>query len=411
MKKNIIKIKNKALLKNRISFIFLLLLSIIFKYNYGGFIPSFFFNTLLTLLFASIGYTIYVYVRIKFVQDIEKHLVVKGENVKLIVKICNEDLLIFPYIFVSFFGSHSLFNADSYSQSLSVTPFSKKEFVFNMACKYRGQYEIGVSDIYIEDFLGLIRLKYRIPETKKILVYPSIQSLDKFDVFTNSCSDSQNFSSGVSEDVSNIKDLRSYVYGDSLKKIHWKQTAKKNQLMIKNFQSTTDVNVNILLDLSKNKYSEENNIIVEDKLIEAVICVAHYYLFKNISINFIYFDKEIEVLTASNQYEFDFIYKALSLIEFTQQVPLADIVKLHYEGRSNLNDMIIFTSILDIDLYNEIYNAQMTNHSICLIYISPKMIVNEENNMVNDILDNLTEIGVRAYIINLDENIKTVLGG
>lgn len=387
------------------------MISILFKYNFGGFVSSFLFNTLLTLLFVSIGYTIYVYIRIKFVQDIEKRIVVKGESIKLIVKLCNEDFLIFPYVFVSFFGSHSLFNADSYSQSLSITPFSKKEFIFDMVCKYRGQYEIGISDIYIEDFLGLIRLKYKIPETKKIIVYPKIEYLEKFNVLTNSCQDSQSFSQGIVEEINNIKDLRDYAYGDSMRKIHWKQTAKNNRLMIKNYQSTTDVNVNIILDLRQNKYSDEINIIIEDKLIEAVISVIHYYLFKNISINYIFFNQKLDTLKASNQAEFDYIYKALATIDFKQEVTLADIVRLYYEVQNNLTDMIIFTSILDIELYNEIYNAQMSNHSICLIYISPRLLINEKNEIVDDILDNLPEIGVRVYTINPDDNIKAVIGG
>lgn len=397
--------------KNRIIFIFLLVLSIIFKYNFGGFVSSFFFNTLITTLFASLGYTIYVYIRFKFVQDIEKRIIVKGESVKLVIKLSNEDFLIFPYIFVSFYGSHNLFDADSYSQSFSITPFTKKEFVFDMVCKYRGQYEIGISDIYIEDFLGLIRLKYKIPETKKIIVYPKIEYLEKFDVFTNSCSDSQSFSQSMIEEVNNIKDLRKYTYGDSLRRIHWKQTAKTNQLMVKNYQSTSDVNVNILLDLSHNNYSDEINIIIEDKLIEAAISIVHYYLFKNVSINYMYFNEKLEVLKVSNQAGFDYIYKTLSSIDFKQQVSLSDIVKLHYESCNHSTDMIIFTSILDIDLYNEIYNAQMSGHSICLIYISPKSLVNEKYEIVDEILDNLPEIGVRTYIINPDDDIKTILGG
>ena len=165
------------------------------------------------------------------------------------------------------------------------------------------------------------------------------------------------------------------------------------------------------MDLRHNKYSEDINIIIEDKLIEAVISVVHYYLFKNVAINYMYFDEKLEVLKAANQAEFDLIYKTLSSIEFKQQVSLADIVKLHYESRNNLNDMIIFTSNLDIDLYNEIYNAQMSNHSICLIYVSPRLLVKEKNEMIDEILDNLPELGVRAYTINPDDNLKAVLGG
>lgn len=397
--------------RNRITFIFIFVLSIIFKYNFGGFVPSFLFNTLLSLLIFSILYTLYVYSRFKFVQEIDKRVIVKGENIKLSVKLSNEDFLIYPFIFISFFGSHSLFNANSYSQSVSIAPFSKKEFIFNMECKFRGQYEVGISDVYIEDFLGLFKLKYNIPETKKIIVYPKIEHLNKFSVSTTNDSDSQSFSQGATDDINNIKDIRNYYYGDNFKKIHWKLTARNNKFMIKNFQSTTDAKVNILLDHRRNSYADEINIIIEDKLIEAVVGILHYYLCKDISVNYMYFNEKLEVLKASNLIEFEYIYKILSTIDFNQKVSFADIVKLHNESSNTSTDVILFTSILDVDLYNEMYNAQMLNNSICLIYISPSTLISESYEIVDEILDNLPEIGVRVYTINPDDDIKIILGG
>ncbi len=397
--------------KNRITFIFLLILAIIFRYNFGGFIPSFFLNTLLSLLIFSIGYTIYVYIRFKFVQEIDKRVITKGETVRLVVKLSNEDFMIYPYVYVSFFGSHTLFDSESYSQSLSISPFSKKEFVFNMQCKYRGEYEVGLSDIYIEDFLGLIRLNYQIPETKKIVVYPKIEHLIRFDVFTTNNFESQSSSQGAVEDVTNLRDMRKYQYGDNFKRIHWKLSARNNQLMVKNYQCTSDANVNILIDLKDNNFSDEVTIVLEDKIIECAVAVLNYYLHKGISVNYMYFEDKIEMLKASNRHEFEYIYKTLSTVNFVQKVPLADIVSLHYESRNNSNDMIILTSILDVDLYNVIYKAQMSNHSICLIYISPKNLVKDKYDVVDDILDILPEIGVRAYTVNPDDDIKMVLGG
>ncbi len=397
--------------KNRITFIFLFILAIIFRYNFGGFAPSFFFFSLLSLLIFSIGYTIYVYARFKFVQDINKRVITKGEAVKLVVKLSNEDFIIYPYVYVSFFGSHTLFNAETYSQSLSITPFSKKEFVFDMECRYRGEYEVGISDIHIEDFLGLIRLKYKLPETKKIIVFPKIEHLSKFDIFTTNSFESQSSSQGAVEDVNNIKDMRMYQYGDSFRKIHWKLSARSNNWMIKNFQCTSDANVNILIDLRQNPYPGEITIVLEDKIIEAAVAVLNYYLRKGISVSYMYFDDKIELLKASNTHEFEYIYKTLSNVPFNQKIPLADIVSLHYESSNNTNDMIIFTSILDVDLYNVIYKAQMSNHSICLVYISPGNLVKEKFEVVNDILDILPEIGVRAYTVNPEDDIKMVLGG
>jgi len=397
--------------KSRITFIFLLILAFIFRYNFSGFIPAFFLNTLISLLIFSIGYTIYVYIRFKFVQDIDRRVITKGESVKLIIKLCNEDFMIYPYVYVSFFGSHSYFNSESYSQSLAITPFSKKEFVFDMQCRYRGEYEVGISDIYIEDFLGLIRLKYRIPETKKIIVYPKIEHLVNFDVFSANSYESQNSSQGNVEDVNSIRDIRKYQYGDSFRKIHWKLSARNNTLMVKNYQCISDANVNILIDLRRNSYNKDVTIALEDKLIEAAVAVLNYYLHKGISVNYMYFDDKIQILKASDRHEFEYIYKMLSTVKFNQNVPLADIVSLHYENSNNPNDIVILTSILDVDLYNVIYKAQMSKHSICLLYVSPKTLVKEKFDVVDDILDILPEIGVRAYTINPDDDIKLVLGG
>lgn len=373
--------------------------------------PSMLFNTLVSLFVVSIGYTLYIYARFKYVQEIDKRVIIKGESVKLIVKLCNEDIILYPFIHVSFFGSHSLFNSDSYSKSLCITPFSRKEFVFDMECRYRGQYEVGISDIYIEDFFGLIKLQYRISETKKIIVYPKIEHIGKFDVFSTNSFDTQNSSQGTMEDINNIKDMRNYQYGDSYRKIHWKLSARNNKLMIKNYQNTSDANVNILLDLRPGTHSSEINIIFEDKLIEAAVAILNYYLYRGIPVNYLYFDQKIEILRASNRIEFDFIYKTLSTVIFDQTASLADIVQLHYESSTNTNDMVILTSMLDVELYNEIYKAQMTNHSICLIYISPKTIVAGNYEIVDDILDNLPEIGIRAFTINPADDIKLILGG
>ncbi|ACL76061.1 DUF58 domain-containing protein [Ruminiclostridium cellulolyticum] len=397
--------------KNRITFIFLFILSIVFLYNFGGFVSYFFFNTFLALLILSIAYTIFIFVRIKFIQEIDKRVIIKGENVKLVVKISNEDILLYPYVFASFYSSHSALKGENSSQSLSINPKSHKEFIFDMECKFRGEYEVGLREIYIEDFLGLIKLKYKIPEPKKIIVYPKIEHLSNFSILSSGSSDSQSVENGIQDNMNNIKDIREYIDGDSFRKIHWKLTARNDKLMIKNYEGSIDANVNILLDLRKNVYNDEENIIIEDKLIEAVVAVLYFYLSKSIPVNYVYFSEKLEVFKASTMMDFEQIYKTLSCVNFDQQVAMPDILRLHSESCSNSSDMIVFTSILDIDLYNEMYKSQMANHTVTLIYVSPDSFGNVKSSIIEDIMDNLPEIGIKAYSIHPDDDIKILLGG
>ncbi len=397
--------------KSRISYVFLLIVSIIFLYNFGGFVSFFFFNTLVALFILSLVYTIFVFVRIKFIQEIDKRVIVKGETVRLVVKISNEDILVYPYVFATFFSSHSSFKGKNSSQSLSISPKSGKEFIFDMECKFRGEYEVGLSEIYIEDFLGLIKLKYKIPEPKKIIVYPRIEHLSNFSILSSGSSDSQSTENGIQDNMNNIRDIREYIAGDSYRKIHWKLTARNEKLMVKNYEGTTDANVNILLDLRKNVYNDEENIIIEDKLIEATIAVLYFYLSKGVSVNYVYFNEKLEVFKATNMMDFEQIYKLLSCVIFDQQVPMPDILSLHSESCSNSSDMIVFTSILDIDLYNEMYKSQMANHTVTLVYVSPDSTGKAKSGIIEDIMENLPEIGIQAYSIHPDDDIKILLGG
>ncbi len=397
--------------KSRIAYVFLLIVSIIFLYNFGGFVSFFFFNTLVALFILSLVYTIFVFVRIKFIQEIDKRVIVKGETVRLVVKISNEDILVYPYVFATFFSSHSSFKGKNSSQSLSISPKSGKEFIFDMECKFRGEYEVGLSEIYIEDFLGLIKLKYKIPEPKKIIVYPRIEHLSNFSILSSGSSDSQSTENGIQDNMNNIRDIREYVAGDSYRKIHWKLTARNEKLMVKNYEGTTDANVNILLDLRKNFYNDEENIIIEDKLIEATIAVLYFYLSKGVSVNYVYFNKKLEVFKATNMMDFEQIYKLLSCVVFDHQVPMPDILRLHSESCSNSSDMIVFTSILDIDLYNEMYKSQMANHTVTLVYVSPDSTGKAKSGIIEDIMENLPELGIQAYSIHPDDDIKILLGG
>ncbi len=397
--------------RNRFTFIFLLILSIIFLYNFGGFVPSLFFNILLSVFLFSVVYTIYIYFRLVFKQDMEKDVIVKGEKVRLTVSLSNRDLLIYPFIFVTFRVTHNVLKEYLNSKSFSINPLSRKMYTFEMECKYRGQYEVGISELYIEDFLGIIRLKIKVQEHKKLIVYPKIEHLDYFDVYCTNISDTQNLSQSSIEETNNIKDLRNYNYGDSFRKIHWKLSARNNKLLIKNYQSTSDINLNVILDLRKNMYTAEMNIIIEDKLIEAIIAVLHYYLLKSVHVNYIFFNQKLEVLTVSNQTDFDFIYNTLAAVEFNQTIPLSDILILHNENSNNDSDIIIFTSMIDINLYNELANSISERRSICLIYVSPQNQDIKKSDQTNDIIKNLLQMGVTVYTINPDDEIKNILGG
>ena len=61
-----------------------------------------------------------------------------------------------------------------------------------------------------------------------------------------------------------IKDIRKYKIGDSLKRIHWKVSAKYGELYTKNYEMYSNEEYNIFLDMNNEIYKQENGDIIEE---------------------------------------------------------------------------------------------------------------------------------------------------
>ena len=76
-------------------------------------------------------------------------------------------------------------------------------------------------------------MRYTLDQPKYITVYPKIIYLEKFRLKTDFMSEAQAMLNTRDEDMTTISDVRKYQYGDSLRRIHWKLTARTQELMVR----------------------------------------------------------------------------------------------------------------------------------------------------------------------------------
>ncbi|HEX9058599.1 MAG TPA: DUF58 domain-containing protein [Clostridia bacterium] len=397
------------MIKNRILYAALLFLSLIFIYFYGGKVPYTLFYTALLLPVFSFLHAYYIFRRFKFIQEVSDKFVTKGDIVKFTFRICNEDILLYPYVSVTFYGSDSIFRKQFTKRNFSLFPFKEKSFAFEVECKYRGTYSIGIESVYIMDLLGLLSLRYKVREPRLVTVAPKIVKLDRFNIKTNFISESKTLQSSKIEDMTTISDIRNYAYGDSFKRIHWKLTSKLSKLMVKNFQSTTETNAVIILDIKKNKYSFEENTILEDKVIESAIALINFCLENWISIRLIYFSSSLVTREAKNSLDFEDIYRFFSNLRFDDDVHVGDILDIYLKENLRQDNVFVITSNLDYELSDSLYKARLAGNETSLIYVSPYGLGGFSDAAEKNILNSFIESGINLYRINLDDDIKTVL--
>ena len=401
------------MVKNRIIYTLFLGLSIAFSYLYQGPVSSLFFYTILTLPVISCMYTLYMYGRFSYIQKVDQKFITKGETAHLNIEIINKTSMIYPHVKIIGYGGYPKGRRSFQEKKIPILPKGIGRVHFSWACPYRGYYELGLKEIYIRDFLGFFNLKYRVLKPESIAVYPRIIFLEKFPIATYKTSDMEGLLNKKEEDRLMLSDLRKYAYGDSLRKVHWKLSAKKDEIMVKNFDDTVNLGALILLDLSKNSYESLKNMILEDKCIEASVAILHYCLRQQIEIQLIYHNGESIIQEKAEAYgQFELFYERLFKAKFESTMGFDEVLKWTLSDKPREQQVILITSNLNEKIYTQVSLWQELKVQIILIYISPlKLVPLDETQLFErkKILAALRDINVKLYEIHINDDMKAIL--
>lgn len=406
---------------NRILYLSLLIITFTFVYYYGGKVPNMFFYTVLVLPIVSFTYMLIGYFMLKYEQSLDNDLIFKGDKVTFTVNITNRSFFILPYISISFLNDKGGVIQKHKINNISLQPFSKREVSIDYIYKYRGDFKLGVSTIEVQDFLGIFKFTLKNKTPLYITVYPQIIDIDEFYLSSGYLSDNVSSIGGGQEDISTIEEINKYNYGDSLRKIHWKLTAKTNELMIREYEKVGSRSAILILDLQSNNFEVEKNAAIEDKLLETTIAILRYCIYNDAEVKLIYDSKGINAINYSNSLDFQKAYEALAKVEFNQKTSFKDIIESEVNCNIGKADIIIATFNINYILYEELNKAILLGCNITLIYIygNEKIENNKaedkenlskvhEDNEAKTILVLLSELGIKLYEINIEEDIQAV---
>lgn len=393
---------------NRILYGSLLMLAFLFVYFYGGKIPYMLFYTVLALPVVSFLLSAAGYFGFKYEQSLNNSSAVKGDKVTLKLQIVNRSLFILPYVSIQIF-SGGLLSQESVIRNLSLQPFSKKEFFYDYVYKYRGCYELGVSGIVVQDFLGIFRLVRKNKMPLRVTVYPRLIIIDNMALVSRDLSEPISNLRNLHEDISTIEGIRKYNYGDSMSKIHWKLSAKMNELMIKEYQWKAAERTLFIVDLKRNPFTPDSNAFIGDKHIEAIVAVLRYYIHHGVAVRLVYHDEEIRSMDCNSPLDFENAYQTLAKVQFNQKVSFTDLIEGQIDYGINKPDILLSTSNLDDRLYETICRMKSVGYEISLVYISPEEIMGEKKPDTGQKLSVLPESGIKVYRINIRDEIKGVL--
>lgn len=135
-------------------------------------------------------------------------------------------------------------------------PISSSNRVFEIEYipKLCGIVELSCTRAMVYDILGLVDLSIKKPETKSITVYPkkvAIQLEKRNDA--GSIRDGDQYEKNKKGmDMSDIYDMREYIPGDNIRRVHWKLSSKLDNMVIREGSDTSYYDTILLFDIGLN---------------------------------------------------------------------------------------------------------------------------------------------------------------
>ena len=120
---------------------------------------------------------------------------------------------------------------------------------YPMKCLQRGTFIFGPAKISSGDLFGLFQREIRYEKPDYLMVFPRLVSLEKLGIPSRQLFGDIRLKSHLFQDPVLTAGVRDYHFGDSMKRIHWKSSARLRKLQTKIFEPTTTVDISIFLDV------------------------------------------------------------------------------------------------------------------------------------------------------------------
>lgn len=363
----------------------LLCLFLIALFTGGPFTYSLFYIYLFTLLISAV-WCVTAYKGISCRLKNEKNCIVVGEEITLTLTVKNMYPIFFPYVVVQeeFLGL---------KWESSLHPLEKKMVTSKFAADRYGVYPVGNIKIEVKDGFDIFAYSRNVEQLIKIKVYPKLISLENLYFRAYQPFGKIAVNDRIYEDYTSINDIRRYTYGDSLKKIHWKTSAKKAELYVKRFDQLADNDVSIFFDRYKNHYMDK---VIDEKAMECCASLVKYCMDLNIGVRVITSRSTIE---AKNSYQFTEIMDQLILLEPDEDIKVSDIIRNRKDVSYTGNSIMIITPNLDRELVNRIMLLRGKSFGVMIFLICWSGDVSKNS----EIIDFLSRNGVKVSTLYVED--------
>ncbi len=262
----------------------------------------------------------------------------------------------------------------------------------------RGEYFFGCLNVYVSSPLRLIAKRYRFDKDQMVPTYPSYIQLRKYDLiaFSNNL-----FQYGVKKirrigHTMEFEQIKEYVPGDDIRTLNWKATAKKNSLMVNQFQDEKSQNIYMAIDKGRVMKMPFNGMSLLDYAINATLVLSNVILKKQDKAGMFSFSKKVENRVVAEKRTSQMQKILENLYNVKTDYFESDYSRLYADIKKNINQrslIILYTNFETMDgLHRQMpyLKGIAKNHLLVVVFFQNTelyQITNKKADTIQDVYD------------------------
>ena len=161
--------------------------------------------------------------------------------------------------------------------------------------KERGLFVFGNSNLFLQSVLGMVERRIIIEHETKTSVFPSILQMKHFEliVFNKSTQDRGIKKIRTLGHNNEFEQIKNYVQGDDFRRINWKATSRRNELMINQYQDEKSQSIYCLIDKGRSMKLPFEGLSLLDYAINSTLAFSNIAIKKGDKVGVISFSNKI----------------------------------------------------------------------------------------------------------------------
>jgi uncharacterized protein (DUF58 family) len=290
------------------------------------------------------------------------------------------------------------FQVRNFKITSKIKAFKQKEIGYDLRPTERGEYYFGALNVYVSSPLRLISRRFTFDKDKMVPTYPSYIQLRKYDLlaFSNNL-----YQYGIKKirrigHTMEFEQIKEYVQGDDLRTLNWKATAKKNSLMVNQFQDEKSQSVYMAIDKGRVMQMPFEGLSLLDYAINSTLVLSNVILKKQDKAGIFAFSKKVEnrVFAEKRASQMQKILETLYNIktDFFE----SDYSRLYVDIKKNINQrslIILYTNFETMDGLNRqlpYLKGIAKNHLLVVVFFNNtelNAIINKKTDTIQEVYD------------------------